>query len=376
MDHIKILKRAWEILWRYRALWIFGIIVALTTTNPSPGNPGSDGGGQVQYQVDEDDFEGFPLPGEVFPFPGDVFPFPGDVFPFPEGEFPVPKVASQITLALVAVGVGLACLILILAIVATVAKYVATTALIRMVDDYEETGEMRSIREGFRLGWSRTAWRLFLINLVIKLPVIAIFILLLMLVGGGAALSVLMIDRFSTVCGVTGLVASIGLFFVFLLPIIGVVLVLTLLRPFFFQACALEGLGVGDSIRRGFSVVQRHLKDTGIMWLIMIGVRIAFTIVMIPVMILAVVLALVAGGVPALLLGGLLHLIVKGAAGWILAAAVGVPIFILVVAAPSLFLGGLMEVFKSNIWTLTFRELRALESVEPVLSSPEHPTTA
>ena len=31
MDHIKVLKRAWEIIWRYRALWIFGIILALTT---------------------------------------------------------------------------------------------------------------------------------------------------------------------------------------------------------------------------------------------------------------------------------------------------------------------------------------------------------
>ena len=43
----------------------------------------------------------------------------------------------------------------------------------------------------------------------------------------------------------------------------------------------------------------------------------------------------------------------------------GLPIFILVVAVPWLFLGGLMEVFKSSVWTLTYRELRALESVEP-----------
>jgi len=30
MNHGKVLKRAWEILWRYRVLWIFGVIVALT----------------------------------------------------------------------------------------------------------------------------------------------------------------------------------------------------------------------------------------------------------------------------------------------------------------------------------------------------------
>ncbi len=29
MDPIKILKRAWYILWSYRALWVFGLVLAL-----------------------------------------------------------------------------------------------------------------------------------------------------------------------------------------------------------------------------------------------------------------------------------------------------------------------------------------------------------
>ncbi|MCK4315399.1 MAG: hypothetical protein KAX24_06475, partial [Anaerolineae bacterium] len=53
-----------------------------------------------------------------------------------------------------------------------------------------------------------------------------------------------------------------------------------------------------------------------------------------------------------------------GAVPWILAAVIGGPIFILVVASPWIFLGGLMEVFKSSTWTLTYRELRALEGLE------------
>jgi hypothetical protein len=36
-----------------------------------------------------------------------------------------------------------------------------------------------------------------------------------------------------------------------------------------------------------------------------------------------------------------------------------------VVSVPWLFLGGLVEVFKSSVWTLTYRELRALEGLEP-----------
>ena len=35
-----------------------------------------------------------------------------------------------------------------------------------------------------------------------------------------------------------------------------------------------------------------------------------------------------------------------------------------VVAAPSVFLGGLAEVFKSSVWTLTYRELRALGDLD------------
>jgi hypothetical protein len=41
------------------------------------------------------------------------------------------------------------------------------------------------------------------------------------------------------------------------------------------------------------------------------------------------------------------------------------PIFILVMLAPWWCLGGLMEVFKSSAWTLTYRELRAVEDTEP-----------
>ena len=45
MDHIKILKRAFNITWVYRALWVFGIILALTTGgNSGSSSQGADGG--------------------------------------------------------------------------------------------------------------------------------------------------------------------------------------------------------------------------------------------------------------------------------------------------------------------------------------------
>lgn len=344
MDHFKVLKRALEITWRYRVLWVFGIILALTT-----GGGGGNGGAQGRF---------------------DGNAFLRD-FSIPEGTldeiFPMPVVPEAIVGTLIAIGVGLACLILLLIVVSAVARYVAETALIRLVDDYEETGERRSIGQGFRMGWSRAAWRLFLMNLLIVLPTILVFLLLLLVV---AAPVLLFMD---TPVRAIGIVGTIGLAFLLILLLIVVIVVLTLLMKFFYRACVLEGLGVVESIRRGYSVVRRNLKDVVVMWLLMVGVSIGIAIAMFIVMLLLLALGVLAGGLPALLAGGLASQAFEGAVPWILGAVVGIPIFIVVVALPLLFLGGLVEVFKSSVWTLAYRELLALESVEA--DQPPQPET-
>jgi hypothetical protein len=38
MNHKEILKRAWHILWNYKALWVFGFILAVTTISSSSSN--------------------------------------------------------------------------------------------------------------------------------------------------------------------------------------------------------------------------------------------------------------------------------------------------------------------------------------------------
>jgi len=326
MDHMKVLKRAWEITWRYRALWVFGIILALT----------AGGGGSG--------------PRSTFGGNGDA----------PSGEFPLPEISPQVVGTLIAIGIALVCVTIILIIAATVARYVAETALIRMVDHYEETGEKRGVRQGFRLGWSRTALRLFLIDLLIGVPVAVVFILLFLL----ALAPLLLWTTEIRAAGVVGTVAAIGLFFLFIFLAIVVGVVLSLLTHFFHRACALEEVGVIESLCQGYSIVRRHLKDVALMWLIMVGLGLGWTIAMIPVTILLLILGVALGGFPALLVGGLAGLVFEGAVPWILAGAVGFPIFILVVAVPGLFLGGLVEVFKSSTWTLTYRELHALEGLD------------
>jgi len=232
-----------------------------------------------------------------------------------------------------------------------------------MVDDYEETGEKRGVRQGFRLGWSRTALRLFVIDLLTRLPSILVVFLLLLLGLGVVAWMFLTPDS-APVLNVIGAVAGIGLGFLLILVAIVVSLVVSLFRQFFFRVCALEGLGVIESLRQGYYFVRQHLRDAVLMWLIMIGLEIAWMIVMIPMVLVLLVVAALVAGLPALLVAGLAAFALEGPAAWILAAVIGLPIFILVMAAPLAFLGGLAEVFKSNVWTLTYRELRALEGLE------------
>jgi hypothetical protein len=366
MDYVKILKRAWETTWRYRALWVFGIILALTTGGGTPSGPNGNGGNGGNGGG------GFYPPGR-FTWPPGKFPWPPGEFPWPPSDIPWREVASNIVSVLVVVGIGLACVTLLLLVVGTIARYVAETSLIRMVDDHEETGQKRSIREGFRMGWSRDSFRLFLIKLLITLPTVAAFILLLLITG---APLLLWLTR-STALGVIGTVAAVGLFFLFIFLAIIVGTVLSLLIKFFWRACVLEGLGVTDSIRHGFDMVRRHLKDVVIMWLIMVGIHIGWiialiliSILLIPVILLLIVVGGIVGGLPALAVWGLTSIFFEGVVPWILAALIGAPIFILIVAVPWLFLGGLMEVFKSSVWTLTYRELCALESLEMATEIP------
>jgi hypothetical protein len=327
MDYVQILRRAGEITWRYRVLWVFGIILALVS--------GGGGGGG---------FRGYSFSG-------------GD-FPGPRGDFPVPRMPEEVMSGLIAAAVALACLGLILLVVFTIARYVATSALIRLVNDYEAVGERRSVGQGFRLGWSRSSFRLFLIDLLIGIPAAIVFLLLLAI----AAAPLLLWVTDSEAAGIVGTLAAIGLFIVILLLIIVASAVLVLLRHFFQRACVLEERGVIDSIREGYGLIRRRLKDVLIMWLIMIGVGLGLGIVTFIVTLLLLALGAVFGGVPGVLAGLLASTVSEGALPWLIGAVVGLPIFLLVVAVPSLFLGGLIEVFKSSVWTLAYRAVRGVET--------------
>ena len=170
-----------------------------------------------------------------------------------------------------------------------------------------------------------------------------------------------------------GTTVTIGLFIILICVGIAAAIAITLIILVVRRVCVLEDQGVIESIRHGYAMARRHPGDLLVMGIIMFGLGLAWVIVMIPVIILLVIAGVLVGGLPALLAGGISSLFVKGTTSWIIAAAIGVPLFILTLIAPALFLNGLKEIFKSSTWTLVYREMQTLERLAPDISHPELP---
>jgi hypothetical protein len=314
MDHVGILKRAFNITRRYRVLWVFGILLALFSSSGGGGSgpnvsiPGGRGTGNI-----------------------------------PPGFAP-PTVDPG---AIAGIAVACCCLLLLLTAASIIISYLARTALYRMVDEIEETGASPSWREGFRLGWSKRTLQLFGIDLVIGIPFAIAVILLLLL----ALSPLLMLTVDNNALQVLSTVMTIGLVLLAIVLIIVASVIVNVVKRFMHRQAALEGRSVGQSIVLGYQMVRANLKDSAIMWLLMLGVGFGWGIVMIPVVIIVLLLAGAVGGIPAWLIWQATEL------PW-LTLLVGIPLFVLILIPPLVFLNGLYLVFQSSTWTLTYREFK------------------
>jgi hypothetical protein len=365
MDPVKILRRAWQILWSYRALWVFGLVLALAGVGSS--GRGSNNGGQ--YETDRQGIQQ-PLPKDM----REAFQeFTRQVERlFHEGLTKAGIPEQQLT-ALIWIAVIFVLFSLILGIIVAIARYVAETAVIRMVDKYEGTGSKMTIREGFRIGWSRTSWRLFAINLLVNLPLILALVLLL-IIGVVIYLTVSQSNGQAPAAFIFGTVVIVVLD-IFAAAIVTVVL--AFLRNFFWRVSALENVGVGESLRRGFQMVRENWKNVGVMWLVMIGLGIVWAVVSIIAFIVTLPLVLVTGAIgalvatiPALLVGGFSSLFLSGWLPWIVGVLFALPLFLVIAFSPWLLLRSWQTVFTSIVWTLVYRELKAL----PALINENVPT--
>ena len=366
MDPVKILKRAWHILWSYRALWVFGLILALTAAGSSGGSGNnsaqfSGDGGNQRYEA--------PLPENWREEMGKALDEASKEFArlFEEGLPALGITRGELT-ALLWIGAAFVLIMMITGIVMAIARYVSETAVIRMVDEYEATDTKMTVRQGFRIGWSRTSWRLFLINLIVNLPAILLigllvvvgFVIYRLVVGGNETFAV------------AGIVGLIGVVFLAIFVVVIASIVLHLLRQFFWRVCALENVGVGEALRRGFGMVRENWKSVGLMWLIMIGLGIVWMVVSfiaviltIPIVLITSVIAAIVAAIPGLLLVGLFSLFLNGYLPWIAVGIFILPLFFVIAFSPWVLLTAWQQVYTSTVWTLTYREIKALPTQTP-----------
>jgi hypothetical protein len=266
----------------------------------------------------------------------------------------------------VIIGLILLLVILILSILAALVRYPSETAVIRMVDEYEQSGSKLSFRQGWMLGWTRRAFRLWLIDLVLAIPAIV----LVLLIASAGLIVYFSVSSTFQVTNVVGVVAAIGLGFVSIFLLIVVAVFLSLLRNFFVRAAALDGLGVKAALQHGWAMVRKNWKSAGLMWLVMVGIGIGFGIammivffVLIPAYLVLLLPAALVAAIPALIGYGITSIFASGPLAWIIALLAAMPFFFTILFAPMFLVSGWMKIYESAIWTLTYREIKALENL-------------
>lgn len=325
MKHTEILKRAFQITWRYRPLWLFGFLLALCG--------GGGGGGNFN------------------------FPSGGEDFSDLEDSLNLADIDPNL---IIAIAVGFVCLILLLTLVGIVVQYVTRTALIGLVRQVKET-EAITVRDGWRFGWSGRAWRLFLLGLLIGIP-LTILTIGLILLALSPLLLLILDETASTILGIV--LTVFACIFVFILLFIAGVIIPPI-QELAWRHIALDHHGVIDSLSLTINLIKRRFKDVVIMWLLMIGVGFGWGIVaLVLILPVSLILALLIGGIPA----GLVYLIAQS--GWA-AAIVGAPLGLLAFIVVNSAAHALYLVFQSATWTLTYLDLQQPLDKPPAAFEPD-----
>ena len=369
MDLNTVLKKAWHMLWNYRALWLFGAVLALVGANTIYLPTWPDWQNNDQWtRIKLSDTTTIQVPGSDMTIdltaPGGFRIINENGITWGEFNDLVDLLDREALINLWPILIESAIILTILILLGVTARYITETALMRMVNETEQTSRRLSVWEGLRKGFSIGAGRLFLLDLVVGVLTALAFIVMF---GLAIAPLLLAIGSHEVILITIG-VGTFGLLVLAFFLWLAISAVLSLVLQTIRRACVLEKQSLLAAIRQGIMLTRHHLKDVVPLWLVWMGLRLIWVFFIVPVLILFIPLllltiplgALLSGG-PAALVAGITALFMDGATPWIMGALVGLPIFIVVMISPILFVNGLVEIYKSSIWTIAYRDLKAME---------------
>jgi hypothetical protein len=325
----EIITRAWKITWKFKVLWIFGILA------------GCGGGNGSRYNFNN---SGSNLDNESNPFSQ----FTGDLSSERMIEDFLSK-SQEFISGYTAIIVGVILLVCVLWIVFYFVGVMGKTGLIKGTDRAENGAETLS----FGTLWTESLpyfWRMFGLNMLVGLPFV-IFVLAILAAGLGLA-------GFSSFTGETpntgsfAIIAGMLAIFVPLMCIIGLLaIVVGMVVEQAQNAIVLEDLGILAGLNRGWNVFKSAIL-TIIILAIIIGV------------ISAVVGFVVA--VPVILAAGMavFGVVPSGGESLFLPVLIFGACFVLYLPV-LLTLSGILTAFSQSVWTLTYKRLTAPATPSP-----------
>lgn len=300
LDFGAILSRAWKITWENKVLWIFGLLAAMG--NGAAGGGGGAGGGDGGGGGRDFGPGGLELPPPVRRFV----------------ESPDPQI--------IAIVIGVICVLVLIALVLFVLSIIGRGGLIGGVRLADDNGRV-TFGEAWRVGL-RNFWRVFLIGLIVGVVVIGLVLILLV---PGIFFSITII----------GLLCGLPLIFAFVVAAI----VLGIVAYFAQIAAVVEDLSVTAALGRAWEVIRANLGDIIILGIVLIvaqaviGVVIALPVIVTLIPIVFAVIGFINES-QNLAVGGL---IVAG-----LCFVAYLPVLIV--------LGGVLETWITSAWTLAYRQ--------------------
>ena len=294
MDFGEVLSRAWQIVWKHKVLWIFGILASCSNANGAPGNARTS--------------------------------FQGDVPPSIERFF---DQFGRIPDWQIALFVGAVILIILLLVV--LAIFLSTVGRIGLIQGTLKADQgAESLAFGELFGDSTPYfWRIFGLNLIVGIAAVVLVLLILVpFIFFG--------------------VATLGVGFLCLIPLICIFVPLFWLLNLVVEqaniAIVVEDVGIFDGLRRGWEIFKTNLGSILVMGLILsLGVN------LIAGFIIALPLAFIVS--PAII--GAIAGTDQTIGGGLLIAALCFVAYLPVL----LILSGALRSYIESAWTLTFLRL-------------------
>jgi hypothetical protein len=319
MDYGEVLSKAWKIVWKYKILWIFGILAG--------GGGGSSSGSSSFRQTQRQELNDL-IPG-----------------------YYLERVKSFIESIPVWVWVGLALGLVVLFLVSVFLNTVGRIGLIRgaLEADISTPEAPAAITLGTLFNGSlRFFWRVFFFNL---------------LVGIGIFLIVLIV--FVPVVVATALTMGVALFC--LVPLICALIPVFWLINLVVQqsniAIIVEDLGMFEGLRHGWNLILKNIGNFIVMTLILaVGAGIINFVLALPIFLIVFPAAIgVAIGA-------------SSSNNTTIGATLAVSGIIFCLYMPILIVAsGIVQTYVGTAWTLTYRRLSARSTTPPPGVSPEPP---